>query len=124
MTIRGGADLLHPLPVLPVAPPTAPGLAAIAPRGDHLAQQGPRQEALAVSLVENLVHVQRQIVAGIVEEFERPDRMAKAELAGQIDVVGRADAFFDQPDRLDDEGVQNPVDGEADDVLDAYRRFA
>jgi hypothetical protein len=45
------------LAVLAVATPAAPRLSALEPRLNHLAQQGPRQEAFAVGLVENFVRL-------------------------------------------------------------------
>jgi hypothetical protein len=112
------------LAVLAVAIPAAPRLSTIVPRLNHLAQQGPRQEAFAVSLVENFVHALGQRIRGVVEKLERADRMPEPELARRVDVSRRAHALLDEPDRLDDKSVQEPVDGEANHILDPDRGFA
>ena len=70
------------------------------------------------------MHALRQRIRGIVEKLERPDRMAKSKFARGVDIRGRAHPLFDQPDGLDQERVQQPVDREADYILDPDRRLS
>jgi hypothetical protein len=67
---------------------------------------------------------ERQRILGVVHQLERADRMAEAELAGGVDIGGGTNPFFDQPDRLDHQRVQQPIDREADHVLHPDRRLA
>src|SRR5258705_7988210 len=105
-------------------PPAFAGFLPDIPRLDLLLEESRRAEALAIGLEEDLLDLQRKGRRRRVEQLEGADRMAEAEAAGGVDVLRCGDALLDQLHRLDEEGVQHAVDGEADDVLDADRRLA
>src|SRR5579883_3320792 len=107
--------------------PVAPALADLAPEmagPDFLLQEGRRAEALAIGFVQDFLDLEREAGRRRVHELEGAHRMAETEPAGGVDVLGRGDALFDEPDRLDDEGVEDAIDGETHHVLDADRRLA
>src|SRR6516225_8455664 len=115
---------LKALAVFAVTVPAASRFTAVITCGHHLPQQWPRQEALAISLVEDLVDIAGKRVRGVVEEFERSDRVTEAKLAAEVDVGRGADAFLDQTDRLEHQRMQQPIDGKPGYVLDPDRYLA
>src|SRR6266850_547876 len=62
--------------------------------------------------------------AGGVHELEGAHRMTQRQFASEIDILRGRYSLFDQPDGLDHEGMEHPVDREAGDILDQHRCLA
>ena len=74
--------------------------------------------------MKNFVNAKRERVLRVIQELKGSDRVAKAELASRINLRRRTNAFLDEPDRLDHEGMKQAIDREPDDILNPDRRLA
>src|SRR5438067_1326520 len=90
-----------------------PALAAVPPRGQHLAQDRRLREALLPELLEHHVADRAQRVqADEVRQRQRPHRVAGARLHGLVDLGDRAHALLVGPHAVQQEGDEQPVDDE------------
>ena len=63
--------------------------------------------------MEDLQDPEADVEADEVGQLERPHRMVETDPGPRVDVLGAADALFECPHRLGQEGHERPVDDEA-----------
>src|SRR5262249_23733775 len=90
-------------------------LAAELPLLHHLLQQlgGLERGLVRVALVPAFQDRQRRVEADVIQQLDRPHRMAAAELHAGVDVLERRVAALDHQDRLVEQRHEQPVHHEA-----------
>src|SRR3984957_19409372 len=89
-----------------------------------LLEEGRGAESFTIGLLHDLLGLHTQARRHDIHECERPDRMTEAEAARGVEILRRGNPFLDKYHRLDHEGVQHTIDGEAGDILYADWRLA
>src|SRR5208282_2144543 len=88
---------------------------------DFAEQSGSRPEPFAIHFMKNAVDLEIQVVADLVHQCKRANRVSQAKTARFINILGRSDPLLVKPNRLGIGRSQDPVGNKSGTIGNPHR---